>query len=113
NGVFVKTQGFCTDVFFRQALGWIKQCKETDTPFFAYITPNAAHAPMVCPEKYKDYYRQHVAKDHPKFEELVAHYGMVENIDDNVGLLMAGLDEWGLADNTLLIYMTDNGASLG
>jgi arylsulfatase A-like enzyme len=49
NTKFVKTKGFCTDVFFRQALGWIKKRKDKKNPFFAFITTNAPHGPMIAP----------------------------------------------------------------
>lgn len=106
NGKFVKTKGFCTDVFFLEALRWMKTQK--DKPFFAYIPTNAPHGPFLAPEKYKALY-----KDHAKGDANQAFFGMITNIDDNVGLLMKKLDEWGLADNTLLIYSTDNGSSKG
>lgn len=109
NGSFVRTQGFCTDVFFHQALGWIReQSQNEDEPFFAYITTNAPHGPFICPDDYKPYYQQHTDN-----ERRVGFYGMIENIDDNMGVLLAKLDEWGLADNTLLIFMSDNGSARG
>ena len=52
NGTFEKTEGYCTDVFFDQALRWIDARRKAGTPFFAYITPNAAHEPLQCPEDY-------------------------------------------------------------
>ena len=108
NDTFVKTKGFCTDVFFQQALGWIKQRKASDQPFFAYIPTNAPHGPFLCPDKYKPYLTKHT--DNPR---RVGFYGMIHNIDDNMGVLMAKLDEWGLSDNTLLIFMSDNGSAMG
>ncbi len=104
NGKFVRTKGFCTDVFFQAALGWIKQQSDADKPFFAYLTPNAPHGPMIAPEKYKQ-----------RFLDLgydgnsAGRMGMLENIDDNMGLLTRKLKEWKLEENTLLIFMTDNG----
>lgn len=108
NDTFVKTKGFCTDVFFQQALGWIKEKKDENKPFFAYITTNAPHGPFICPDKYKPYYSQHTDN-----KNRVGFYGMIENIDENMGLLMAKLDEWELSDNTLLIFMSDNGSAMG
>ena len=108
NDTYEKTRGFCTDVFFQQALGWIKQQQEKGEPFFAYIPSNAPHGPFICPEKYKAYYQQHTDN-----KNRVGFYGMIENIDDNMGVLMAKLDEWGLSDNTLLIFMSDNGSAAG
>lgn len=104
NDTIVKTKGFCTDVFFKAALGWIKQQHQAKRPYFAYIAPNAPHGPMIAPEKYKQ-----------RFADLgwdgntQGRYGMIENIDDNFGLLMSKLDEWQAWDNTLVIFITDNG----
>jgi arylsulfatase len=104
NGSFVKTQGFCTDVFFTQALRWIKANR--DRRFFAYITPNAPHGPLVCPESYAKPYR-----DAGLSPGHAAYYGMITNIDDNVGILLRKLEQWKLADKTLVIFMTDNGSA--
>jgi len=104
NGKFVKTKGFCTDVFFQAALGWIKKRKDTGQPFFAYITPNAPHGPMIAPEKYK---RPFLEAGYD--ENTAGRYGMIVNIDDNIGVLMQKMDDWRLHRNTLLIFMTDNG----
>ncbi|MGB6043990.1 MAG: arylsulfatase [Pirellulales bacterium] len=102
NDVFEKTKGFCTDVFFGQATRWIEANK--DRPFFAYIPLNAAHGPFISPPKYeKIYLDKGLAKTQANF------YGMIENIDDNVGALMEKLRAWDIEDNTLVIFMTDNG----
>jgi len=104
NGKFVRTKGFCTDVFFQAALGWIKERKESGKPFFAYITPNAPHGPMIAPKKYKKRFL-----DMGFDESSAGRMGMLENIDDNMGLLMEKVAAWKLEENTLLIFMTDNG----
>ncbi|GBD36444.1 Arylsulfatase [bacterium HR36] len=106
NNRFVKTQGYCTDVFFRQALTWIEQ-QRGKRPFFAYIATNAPHAPLQVPDHYARIYAEKVPEDVAKF------YGMVVNIDENVGRLLEQLRVWGLEDNTLLIFMTDNGGTVG
>ena len=54
NGSFVRTKGYCTDLFFTAALGWIKAQKNKDAPFFAYITTNAPHGPFIAPPKNRD-----------------------------------------------------------
>ena len=107
NGTFVKTKGYCTDLFFEQARAWINIKRRENAPFFAYITPNAAHAPLQCPEEYAKRHAGQVSSDVAKF------YGMIENIDDNVGKLLRALNEWGIEENTLVIFMTDNGGTLG
>jgi arylsulfatase len=108
NGVFEKTKGYCTDVFFAQALKWIESVKSRPAPFYATITPNAPHAPLqVRPEDEARYTGKVPDANTAKF------FGMVANIDDNVGRLLAKLDEWGLAKNTLVIFMNDNGGTGG
>jgi arylsulfatase len=107
NGRFVKTQGYCTDVFFAQALRWIDQKRRGTSPFFAYITPNAPHSPLICPDEYRKPYEGKVSRDAATF------FGMIANIDDNVGRLLAKLRAWGLERETLVIFMTDNGGTAG
>lgn len=110
NGTFVKTSGYCTDVFFAQALGWIKEQKEVkEKPFFSYIALNAPHGPFIVGEKYEAMYREKSKGN----KDQAAFFGMITNIDENVGLLMAKLDEWKLSENTLLIFTTDNGSAKG
>jgi arylsulfatase A-like enzyme len=104
NNTFVKTEGFCTDIFFNQALRWINT--PHDKPFFAYISTNAPHAPLISPDSYREPY-----DDKSDDKDTASFYGMITNIDDNVGQLMDKLDEWGLTENTLLVFMTDNGPS--
>lgn len=106
NGVFEKTQGYCTDVFFSQAMQWMGT-QDGQRPFFAYIATNAPHAPLDCPEKYEAMYRGQVPDNVAKF------LGMVTNIDDNVGRLLAMLKERKLDEQTLVIYMNDNGGTAG
>src|SRR5829696_182191 len=106
NGKFERTHGYCTDVFFREAETWINSVKRKQ-PFFAFITPNAAHAPLDVPDKYFRHYEGKVPDAVGKF------YGMIENIDENVGRLLAQLKERGLSENTLVIFMTDNGSATG
>lgn len=104
NDTIVQTKGFCTDVFFQAALGWIKKQHESKTPFFAYISTNAPHGPMLAPEKNTKRFL-----DMGYDNGTAGRYGMIENIDENFGLLVQKLDEWKAWDNTLIIFMTDNG----
>ena len=106
NGTFEKTKGYCTDVFFGRAMTWMDEQRKGDAPFFAYITPNAAHAPLQCPEEYSRRYAGKVPEDVAKF------YGMIENIDDNFGRLLEA-QRMGPEENTLVIFMTDNGGTAG
>ena len=106
NETIVQTQGFCTDLFFQAGLAWIKQQHAVQKPYFAYISLNAPHGPMIAPERYTQRFL-----DLGFDEGIAGRYGMIENIDDNVGLLMEKLTEWDALENTLVIFMTDNGAT--
>ena len=108
DGKFVQTKGFCTDVFFTAAQGWIKDVKENDKPFFAYITTNAPHGPFLAPEKNKKRFL-----DMGMEEKHAGFHGMVENIDENVGQIVGNLKKWGLMENTVVIFMSDNGTTGG
>lgn len=108
NGRFVKTHGFCTDVFFSAATQWIGKARQKEQPFFAYIAPNAPHGPYLAPELSKKRFLE-CGFD----EEQAAYYGMIENIDDNVGKLMHQLEEWKLFEDTVVIFMSDNGMTGG
>lgn len=105
NGAPRKFNGYCTDVFFEEALNYITENK--DTPFFCYIATNAPHGPFNIEDTYADKYRGKVNDDRARF------YGMIENIDDNFLKLRHHLSALGLEDNTILIFMTDNGTSCG
>ena len=99
-------KGFCTDVWFDYAKRFIRQQKKADKPFFAYIATNAPHGPMHSPESYSKPY-QHLGTHVANF------FGMIANIDENVGKMRAFLKKQGLEKNTILIFTTDNGTSSG
>jgi len=107
NDTIVKTKGFCTDLFFSSALAWIKEKHEAKSPYFAYVSLNAPHGPFIAPDEYKKRFL-----DEGYNEDTAARYGMVENIDDNFGRLMEKLNEWQALENTLVIFMTDNGMAM-
>jgi arylsulfatase A-like enzyme len=110
NGRFEKTHGYCTDLFFGQAITWMEAKRATKQPFFAYIPLNAAHGPHILPE---EYYKHYVGKPGVD-QEAAKFFGMVENVDTNFGRLLAKLKEWGLEHNTLVIYIgSDNGGTAG
>ena len=106
NDTIVQTKGYCTDLFFHSALAWIKKQNETKKPYFAYVALNAPHAPLVAPEEYT---KRFIELGYDK--GTAGRYGMVENIDANFGLLLEKLNEWDALENTLVIFMTDNGAT--
>ena len=108
NGKFVKTEGYCTDEFFKQATKWIEGEAAAKRPFYAYIATNAPHGPYNArPEDAALYEGKGLGKDTENF------FGMLHNIDQNVGQLMAKVESLGIAKNTLVIYMNDNGGTAG
>ncbi|TFG68112.1 MAG: N-acetylgalactosamine-4-sulfatase [Anaerolineales bacterium] len=94
--------GYCTDVFFREALAFIEENSENS--FFCYISTNAPHAPWNVEPAYRDLYTGNTES-----ENYARFLGMITNIDDNFGRLREKLRELELEDNTILIFMSDNG----
>jgi arylsulfatase A-like enzyme len=98
-----ETNGYCTDVFFDAALQFIEENRER--PFLVYLPTNAPHAPLDVDPRYSDRYKAMGLDD-----TTARVYGMVENLDENFGRLLAALDRLGLRQNTLVVFLTDNGA---
>jgi arylsulfatase A-like enzyme len=95
------TSGYCTDVFADETIAFIDAHR--DEPFFAYFATNAPHTPLEVPEEWVAPYREVVP------ETFARLYGMVTNIDWNVGRILVALDERGLADNTIVVHTSDHG----
>ncbi len=107
NGELQKYNGYCTDVFFSEALDFIEENK--DNPFFCYISTNAPHKPWNLPKEYLDIYKnaKGVGETYKRF------YGMITNVDDNFKLLEQKLEALNLKENTVVIFTTDNGSAGG
>ena len=106
NGVEESFEGYCTDIWFEQATKFIH--KHRDQPFFCYIPTNAPHGPFRVPQKYAaPYIDQQVPESRANF------YGMITNIDENIGRLRQELEQLEITDNTIFIFMTDNGSAEG
>ena len=106
NGTPTKFKGYCTDVFFENAKQFITEQAEANKPFVAYISTNAPHGPLHAPEESAKKYADQNKK-------LANFFGMIDNIDTNVGQLRAFLAEKNLAENTIFIFTTDNGTAGG
>ena len=102
DGVQASFEGYCTDVYFDEAIRWIGD--GSGEPFFAYIPTNAPHSPYLVPDSYREPYAAQGLSD-----KDARIYGMITNIDDNVGRLLDHLEAQGLSGNTIFIFMTDNG----
>jgi arylsulfatase A-like enzyme len=108
NGQWEPFEGYCTDVWFDEALAFIDGCRSGKAPFFCLITTNAPHSPYIVDRRFSDPYLGQVeTRDRAEF------YGMIACIDENLGRLRAQLDAWDLAEDTIFLFMTDNGTSGG
>ncbi len=99
-------EGFCTEVWFDYAKRFIRAQKREGRPFFAYLSTNAPHGPMHAPIEASEPYREEPVT-------LANFHGMIADIDANVGRLRAFLEVEGLAENTILVFTTDNGTAMG
>ena len=108
NGKFQKYSGFSTDIFF-QLDRWTSfvDAKKKDAPFFVYLATPAAHEPVWAKEKDAEPYEGVAGLPHAGF------YGMIANIDENLGRLMRFLEDQQLAEDTILIFSSDNGTGEG
>jgi arylsulfatase len=125
NGERVRRQGYCSDIFTDQAIEFINshRSNQGSDPFFLYLSYNAPHTPLQLPEKYAIEYQEmsYGSEDFQLSGQNVSDmnerdldaarkvYGMVSNIDDNLGRLIQSLEDQDLEDNTLLVFITDNG----
>jgi arylsulfatase A-like enzyme len=102
NGNAEKQKGYCSDIFTNAAMKFIEQNRSRR--FFCYLPFNAPHAPLQIDEKYVAPYKAMGLDD-----TTAKVYGMVTNVDENVGRLMDKLRQLKLDENTIVIFLTDNG----
>jgi arylsulfatase A len=102
NNEWVKTQGWISDALTQSALQFIE--KNRAQPWFCYLSYNAPHSPFQCPDTLFNKYKKLGLDD-----TLAAVYGMCEDIDRQVGRVLGQLERWSLAENTMVIFLTDNG----
>ncbi len=121
NGEPIPTEGYCSDVYTDAAIEFIDE--QGMEPFFLYLAFNAPHTPLQVPQDYYDRYAEldsvpgrarmlasGVREEQlPSVDVIRRLYGMITNIDDNIGRLMDHLDASNLADNTIIVFLTDNG----
>ncbi len=107
NGKPETGKGYRTDIFYNEAMRWISERADNKEPFFCYIPTYNAHKPVIVPDKYSAPYRGKVNEDTANF------FGMLANLDENIGRLLDFLDESGLEKDTVVLFMNDNGGTLG
>ena len=102
NGRQVNTDGYCTDVFTDAAIQFIED--NQGSPFFVYLPTNAPHTPLEVDKKYSAPYKEAGLDD-----TTAKVYGMITNVDENFGRLLKKLEDLNLRDNTIIIFLGDNG----
>ena len=120
NGQKESFKGYCSDIFAANAIQFIE--KNKSNPFFCYLSFNAPHTPLQVPEYYDQMYKNvdpsieferknpmHLKMTEKDKEDARKVYGMVSNIDDNIGKLLQKIADLGIEENTIIIFMTDNG----
>ena len=112
NGVDTPYQGFSGDIWFTEAMRFMEKCKQENKPFFVYLPDNLAHTPDLVPEKYsKPYADMGMWKgaDGKEIKIPAVYYGQIANIDENMGRLEEFLKKNGLKENTIVLFLSDNG----
>jgi arylsulfatase A-like enzyme len=110
NGEPTRGRGFIVDDLTNEALKFIEQ--HHDRPFFCYLPVNVPHSPFAVPDQYWQRHRQQEITQQAGDQDLDqtrCALAMCENLDDNVGRILKKLDELKLAENTIVVYFSDNG----
>ena len=115
NGKRIETEGYCTDLYFDAAIRFIDRSKQQGKPFFVYLPTNAPHGPYHdVPEELYEYYKTVDLKSimvgqKGNVDQLARIAAMIENVDQNIGKFDHYLKTQGLFDNTIVIFLVDNG----
>ncbi len=108
NQEFFTANGYITDVLTDRAIEFIDKSKAEQTPFFCYVPYNAPHSPYQAPAEYYERYSE-FEKSGEIDPMAAAVYAMCENLDYNIGRLLNYLSEQNLDENTIILFMSDNG----
>ena len=131
NGARERQEGYCTEVFFRRAMEWMGEQIDAESPFLCYLPTNAPHYPLYVPvadrEEMEEYYARHehllggLAITQPYLgrtakelrASLIRFLAMIRNLDRQIGVLREFLRQRGADQDTILMFMTDNGSTFG
>ena len=104
DGKPLQFKGYVDDILFNEAMSWMDQRRKDGEPFFCYLPLALVHTPLIVPETYREPYKD----QKPNHRQIL---GMLANVDENMGRLDAFLRQSGLRDNTILIFLHDNGTA--
>ena len=111
NGKWEKFEGFSADIYFDEAMKFIGQAK--DDPFFIYLATNVPHGPMNVLMEWREPYEDLDIEGSTPWGDTKDLYATLSRFDFNIGRLREYLSGNGLAENTILIFLTDNGSANG
>ena len=105
----IHPEGHATDLFTDWAVHYIDSRTVSTAPFFLYLAYNAPHTPIQPPEEWVTKVQQREGNIDEARAKLVA---LIEHMDHGIGKVMAALKENGFYDNTLVVFVSDNGGQL-
>jgi arylsulfatase A-like enzyme len=105
----VSPEGHATDIFSEWACNYLAERAKEKSPFFLYLAYNAPHGPVQPPQEWLDKVKQREPQMDPKRAKLVA---LIEHLDSGIAKVLAALDQNNLAQNTLVLFTSDNGGLL-
>lgn len=106
NGVYEDFPGYATDVWFDLGEEFVRERKAAGEPFFLYLPLNAPHGPLLAPDDYREPY---LSLD----KQTATFFAMIATVDERLGRFVRMLEEEGLRDDTILVFLTDNGTANG
>ena len=106
NGELQQYPGYATDVWFDLGTEFVRKCRRDGAPFFLYLPLNAPHGPLLVPDRYREPYK-HLDK------ETATFFGMIATVDERIATFLQALESEGLRDDTIVIFLTDNGTANG
>ena len=98
------TDTFVTEALTEEAITALNEAQKTDKPFFLYMAHYAIHIPLDIDKRFYEKYKKKGMTDHE-----AAYASLIEGMDKSLGDLMEWIEKSGEADNTILIFMSDNG----
>jgi arylsulfatase A-like enzyme len=107
----INPEGHATEIFSDWAIDYVEERapQSKENPFFLYLAYNAPHFPIQPPEDWTE----RVKKREPQLDDLRAtNVAFVEHLDHHFGRVIDAIEAAGIADNTIIVFSSDNGGSI-